>query len=124
MDNKNSHLTSDDISDDILFEIAEIVKKNERRPHIDNPEVIESVDQIYDVVKALFTGYSKIEKVVHEPFHSMAYIELAGKKIECKNGLAFYELRKCVDNVEVYYRTNGTITITFTFHDVTKFVDD
>lgn len=124
MDSKNSHLTSDDIEDDILLRIAKIVDEDERRPHIDNPKVIEKIEKVYGVIKDLFTGYYKIEKRIHDPFPSTAYIKIYGKKIRCKNGLTFYELRKYVDNIEAYYLTNGDVTISFTFHGVTRFVDD
>lgn len=112
------------VTDDFLFDLAKFIDADERRPHIDNVEVINRIDRVYDIVQTLFNGYSKIEKRLHEPFPSMAYIKITGKRIKCINGLYLYKLRKLVDNIDIYTLTTGETVVSFAFHGVTRFVDD
>ena len=96
------------------------IYENEGRVMIDNFVKIRDITDSYNLIKRSVSGSGvKVDYHVNAPMVSMGYISIVGKNIKFNNPKVIEKVATLADNFVVYPKTDGTIEIDFTFHDVT-----
>ena len=106
--------------DSLVISVANDIAQDESRTSIINPYRMQQLLYTYKVMKYLMKGTSaKVTYKLHEPYQSMGSVSVTGKDIEFKNVSWFIRAAELASNYEVYPKTDGTVCITFTFHNLT-----
>ena len=106
--------------DSLVISVANDIAQDESRTSIINPYRMQQLLYTYKVMKYLMKGTSaKVTYKLHEPYQSMGSVSVTGKDIEFKNVSWFLRAAELASNYEVYPKTDGTVCITFTFHNLT-----
>ena len=110
----------DEMIDAALLESAEEIEADEQRTSIVNPLRIRQLAAVYEKLRRAAAGKKGIglDVRLHEPFRSMGYIELLGRQIS----LPADTLLRCASaasNFHVSPRTDGNVSMLFTFHGLT-----
>lgn len=117
-------MTDDEVEqvlDSIVLSIGELVANEDSKVAIANPDRIQYVLCTYKIMKYLFNKNSgvKVSYQLHKPFKSMGSVTLTGKQITFKKPDWFLRAVALANNFEVYPKTDGTVEMNFTFHDLT-----
>lgn len=106
--------------DAILLALGEQIEADESRTSVLNPIRMRELLYTYKAVKLLVRGSSaKVTYKLHKPFQSMGSVSITGKEILMRNPVNFIRAAKFASNVEAYPKTDGTVCMTFTFHNLT-----
>lgn len=106
--------------DAILLALGEQIEADESRTSVLNPIRMRELLYTYKAVKLLARGSSaKVTYKLHQPFQSMGSVSITGKEILMRNPVNFIRAAKFASNVEAYPKTDGTVCMTFTFHNLT-----
>lgn len=106
--------------DSLVISVANDIAQDESRASIINPYRMQQILYTYKVMKYLMKGTSaKVTYKLHEPYQSMGSVSVTGKDIEFKKVSWFLRAAELASNYEVYPKTDGTVCITFTFHNLT-----
>ena len=106
--------------DSLVISVANDIAQDESRTSIINPYRMQQLLYTYKVMKYLMKGTSaKVTYKLHEPYQSMGSVSVTGKDIEFKKVSWFLRAAELASNYEVYPKTDGTVCITFTFHNLT-----
>jgi len=106
--------------DAILLALGDEIEADESRTSVLNPVRMRELLYTYKAVKLLVRGSSaKVTYKLHQPFQSMGSVSITGKEILMRNPVNFIRAAKFASNVEAYPKTDGTVCMTFTFHNLT-----
>lgn len=88
---------------------------------VTSPDRARAVLFVYNTLKRSFSRQSniKVTYALNEPFVSMGSVTVSGKNIEFKKPKLFMKAVEASDNFEVYPKTDGTVDMNFTFHNLT-----
>ena len=110
----------EEMLDAIVTATAEEIAEDESRTSIINPFRVKQLLFIYKAMKYMMRGRRvKVSYKLHEPYQSMGSVSITGADIELKNPAWFSKAVKFASNFEVYPKTDGTVCMTFTFHNLT-----
>lgn len=117
-------MTDDEIGellDSISLEIAKRIDEDEGRASIANPFRIKQLNFTAEVMRKLAKqSKAKVSCLYNEPFTGMGSVSITGKEVIVKNMPWFLKAAEFASNFEVYPKTDGTICMTFTFHNLTQ----
>ena len=106
--------------DAILLALGDEIEADESRTSVLNLVRMRELLYTYKAVKLLVRGSSaKVTYKLHQPFQSMGSVSVTGKEIIMRNPVNFIRAAKFASNVEAYPKTDGTVCMTFTFHNLT-----
>lgn len=87
-----------------------------------NPKVVEAT---YKVMKHIARGKKiSVTHELNEPYSGMGFVSVTGEKIEIINPLLFSRVIELSSNFEVYSKTDGSIQMNFTFHNLVRKAGD
>lgn len=110
----------DEMLDEITLGLAEEIARDESRTSIINPYQIQQLLFTYKAVKYMMRGKPvKVSCKMYEPFQSMGSVSVTGTDIVMQNPVWFSKAIEFASNFEVYPKTDGTVCMTFTFHNLT-----
>lgn len=114
----------DEALDSITLDIARAVAESEAGISIANSLRLEQLLFTYKTAKHMMRGKPvKVSYKLYEPFQSMGSVSIIGRNIVMQNAEWFAKLMEFASNFEVYPRTDGTVCMTFTFHDLTTHIE-
>lgn len=94
------------------------------KPSIVDTQRIKEFILSYKILKSITTGENTISYKLNQPDISMAYIEIIGKNIFFSDTDKFFKALSLVSNFEIYPRTDGVIRMVFTYHHITKNLEE
>lgn len=110
----------DDALDQLTLDLAEAIAEDESRTSVLNPFRMRELIFTYKVMRYLARGTrAKVTYKLNEPFQSMGSVSVTGKKIAIRNAEWFLKAVQLASNFESYPKTDGTVCMTFTFHNLT-----
>ena len=116
----------EEATESLLDAIAEEVEDDESRTSIIDPLRMRAIQHTYKAISYLVqnsrTSKAKVSYKLNEPFQSMGSVTVSCKHITLRRGdMRWFMLAvKLASNFEIYPKTDGTINITFTFHNLTQ----
>lgn len=106
--------------DALVITAASRIEQDESRASVINPYRMQQLLYTYKVMKYLMKGTkAKVTYKLHEPYHSMGSVSVTGKDIDFRKMSWFLRAAELASNFEVYPKTDGTVCMTFTFHNLT-----
>lgn len=106
--------------DALVITAASRIEQDESRTSVINPYRMQQLLYTYKVMKYLMKGTkTKVTYKLHEPYHSMGSVSVTGKDIDFRKMSWFLRAAELASNFEVYPKTDGTVCMTFTFHNLT-----
>lgn len=111
--------------DEVIMEIANDVSKDEDGTSVIIPERVEHVETAYKALRFIAKGKNvDVTYELNEPYTSMGSVTVVGKEVIITNPVLFAKVASMASNFEVYPKTNGTVQMNFTFHNLTRKVGD
>lgn len=111
--------------DEVIMEIANDVSKDEDGTSVIIPERVEYVETAYKALRFIAKGKNvDVTYELNEPYTSMGSVTVVGKEVIITNPVLFAKVASMASNFEVYPKTNGTVQMNFTFHNLTRKVGD
>lgn len=115
----------EEMMDSMVAYLGDQIVEDEDKISIINPMKIHQVLFTYKVLKYMMKNQDvKISYKLHEPFKSVGYVSVSGKNLIISNIDWFLQIVKYSSNMEVYPKTDGTIQLNFTFHGLTKSIEN
>lgn len=116
-------MTDDEVEemmDALVLAMAEQIADDESRTSILNPDRLKEMQFTYKAMKYMFRDTNaKVSYKLHEPFQSMGSVSVTGKDIDIRKAKWFFKAVELASNFEAYPKTDGTVCMTFTFHNLT-----
>lgn len=116
-------MTDDEVEemmDALVLAVAEQIAEDESRASILNPDKLKEMQFTYKAMKYMTRGTNaKVSYKLHEPFQSMGSVSVTGKDIVIRKAKWFSKAVELASNFEAYPKTDGTVCMTFTFHNLT-----
>ncbi len=110
--------------DDYIKTFGDELLAEEMKDAMVNPSKVGLVLYFYKTLKSAVKGTGvKVSYKMYEPIRSMGYVIVTGKNISFKDQKAFFEVVKLCDNFDVCPKTDGTVEMNFTVHDLTISID-
>lgn len=107
--------------EEILTRIATVISEEESGVSVVRPDKLEMIAAAYDAVKASTGGRGvKVSYELNAPYTSMGSISVVGKEIKIVNTKLFTMAVSLASNFEVYTKTDGTVQMDLTFHNITR----
>ena len=114
----------DEIFQDI-DNLAALIVEDETGTFVPNLRKIKDIESLCQIIKKITKGNGvKVTYSLHEPFASMGSITVIGKEIKITYPKLFALAIRVSSNFEIYPKTDGTVQMNFTFHDIARKVDD
>lgn len=106
---------------DALIEcIKEQIDTSETKSSILDAQKLKMIAYTYKVLKYITKGTkAKVVYKLNKPFQSMGSVSVTGKDIMFKNPKWFVAAVKLASNFNVYPKTDGSVRMDFTFHQLT-----
>lgn len=99
--------------------LREEMDDGKRHISIINPIRVKEVRYVFDLIKKAVEKDGVTVTCDIEPHLSIGYVSITGKNIRFSRPRYFEAAAKIASNVEIYPKTDGTIQVNFTFHNVT-----
>lgn len=113
-----------EMMDSIVLSMAEQADEEDKGNAINNPKKIKMVLETYKALSKIAKGKGvKVGFRINEPYRSMASVSVVGKDIVFSDTETFYAAARLASNLDIYPKTDGTIKMDFTFHDITLMLD-
>ena len=110
----------DELTDSIVLGIAAEIENDESRTSIVNPPQIRKLSLAYRLLNDTFINEDvSISYKLHDPFQSMGSISVTGADITARQTNSFARAVELSSNVDIYPKVDGTVCMTFTFHNLT-----
>lgn len=111
--------------DEVIMEIANDVSKDEAGTSVIIPERVKQVETAYKTLRLIAKGKNvDVTYELNEPYTSMGSVTVVGKEVIITNPVLLAKVASMASNFEVYPKTNGTVQMNFTFHNLTRKVGD
>lgn len=111
--------------DTLVTVVAQTSRVEDTRTQIVNPITMQHLLYTYKILKYLTKGTgTKVTYELHEPYKSMGSVTVCGKNITFAKPEWFMKAVELAANFEVYPKTDGTVEMNFTFHGLTKPVEN
>lgn len=111
--------------DTLVTVVAQTSRVEDNRTQIVNPIIMQHLLYTYKILKYLTKGTgTKVTYELHEPYKSMGSVTVCGKNITFAKPEWFMKAVELAANFEVYPKTDGTVEMNFTFHGLTKPVEN
>jgi len=111
--------------DTLVTVVAHTSRVEDNRTQIVNPITMQHLLYTYKILKYLTKGAgTKVTYELHEPYKSMGSVTVCGKNITFAKPEWFMKAVELAANFEVYPKTDGTVEMNFTFHGLTKPVEN
>lgn len=111
--------------DEVIMEIANDVSKDEAGTSVIIPERVKQVETAYKALRLIAKGKNvDVAYELNEPYTSMGSVTVVGKEVIITNPVLLAKVASMASNFEVYPKTNGTVQMNFTFHNLTRKVGD
>lgn len=111
--------------DEVIMEIANDVSKDEAGTSVIIPERVKQVETAYKTLRLIAKGKNvDVTYELNEPYTSMGSVTVIGKEVIITNPVLLAKVASMASNFEVYPKTNGTVQMNFTFHNLTRKVGD
>lgn len=110
-----------DSLDKVMMKIASDISKDEADTTMIAMEGVQQVKTAYKALRFITNG--KDVDVIYElnkPYTSMGSISIIGKEIIITSPKMFARVAEMASNFEVYPKTDGTVQMNFTFHNLTR----
>lgn len=107
--------------EEIITRIATVISEEESGVSVVRPDKLEMIAAAYDAVKASTGGREvKVSYELNAPYTSMGSISVVGKEIKIVNTKLFTMAVSLASNFEVYTKTDGTVQMDLTFHNIAR----
>lgn len=111
--------------DNLVIEVAQTAQSEDDRTQIVNPITMQHLVYTFKILKYLTKGSgAKVTYRLHEPFKSMGSVTVCGKNITFAKTEWFMKAVELAANFEVYPKTDRTVEMNFTFHGLTRPIED
>lgn len=111
--------------DEVITEIANDVSKDEAGTSVIIPERVKQVETAYKALRLIAKGKNiDVTYELNEPYTSMGSVTVVGKEVIITNPVLLAKVASMASNFEVYPKTNGTVQMNLTFHNLTRKVGD
>lgn len=105
----------------LISAIGKKMEESDRRASIVVPNKIEQVLYTYKLLKYVTKNTdARVTYELYQPCKSMGSVSVTGSNINFTNTEWFIKSAELASNIDIYPRTNGKVTIDFTFHGLTK----
>lgn len=105
---------------DIMASVARAVQTEDNRAQVTNPAIFQNLAFVYKVMRYLVKGTSaKVTYKLNEPYKSMGSVTVLCKNIKFNKPDWLIKAIGLSSNFEVYPKTDGTVEMNFTFHNLT-----
>jgi hypothetical protein len=105
--------------DEIIMSVGKSMQEEDNQPSILNIQTVKKVAYVYKLMKFLLRGTgAKVEYKLNEPFKSMGSVSVIGKQIPIQNVNALIEAAKLASSYDVFVKTDKTVEMDFTFHEL------
>ncbi len=109
----------------LVMTLARDALEEDKRTQIINPFVMQHIAYTYKLLKYLTKGTgAKVTYKLHEPYKSMGFVTVSGKNIAIDKPEWFMKSLELASNFEVYPKADGTTEMNFTFHGLTKNIEE
>lgn len=103
--------------DEVVTEIA----NSEAGTSVTIPERVKRVEVAYKALRLIAKGKDVyVTYELNAPYTSMGSVSIVGKEVIITNPALFAKVAEMASNFEVYPKTNGTVEMNFTFHNLTR----
>lgn len=103
--------------DEVVTEIA----NSEASTSVTIPERVRRVEVAYKALRLIAKGKDvDVTYELNAPYTSMGSVSIVGKEVIITNPALFAKVAEMASNFEVYPKTNGTVEMNFTFHNLTR----
>lgn len=107
--------------DEVMMRIANDVSKDESGTSVVIPERVKQIESAYKTMRLIAKGKNvDITYELNAPYTSMGSVSVTGKEVVITNPALFAKVAEMASNFEVYPKTNGTVQMDFTFHNLTR----
>lgn len=107
--------------DEVMMRIASDVSKDESGTSVVIPERVKQIESAYKTMRLIAKGKNvDITYELNAPYTSMGSVSVTGKEVVITNPALFAKVAEMASNFEVYPKTNGTVQMDFTFHNLTR----
>lgn len=107
--------------DEVMTKIADVISEDEAGTSVVIPERVKLVEAVYRTMRLIAKGRNvDITYELNAPYTSMGSVSVVGKEIIITNPTLFAKVAVLASNFEVYPKTNGTVQMNFTFHNLTR----
>lgn len=108
--------------------ICEAIDEEENRDGVYEAQIdrVAAVMGLYKLLSRMFRKDKSItvSYKLYEPFKSMGSVSINGKSITFKKTEMLVKAICVANNFEVYPKTDGSVTMTFTFHGLVRELDE
>lgn len=107
--------------DEVMMRVANDVSKDESGTSVVIPERVKQIEYAYKTMRLIAKGKNvDITYELNAPYTSMGSVSVTGKEVVITNPALFAKVAGMASNFEVYPKTNGTVQMDFTFHNLTR----
>ena len=107
--------------DEVMMRIANDVSKDESGTSVVIPERVKQIESAYKTMRLITEGKNvDITYELNAPYTSMGSVSVTGNEVVITNPALFAKVAEMASNFEVYPKTNGTVQMDFTFHNLTR----
>lgn len=111
--------------DKIMMEIANDISGDEAGTSVIIPERAKQIETAYKSLLLIAKGKNvDVTYEMNAPYTSMGSVSITGREIIITNPVLFAKVAEMASNFEIYPKTNGTVQMNFTFHNITRKVGD
>lgn len=106
---------------EVMTKIANAISEDEAGISVTVPERVKQVEAAYKAMRLIAKGKNvDITYELNTPYTSMGSVSVVGKEIVITNPALFAKIAAMASNFEVYPKTDGTVQMNFTFHNLTR----
>lgn len=107
--------------DELIMGLARDIFNCESGISVIIPEEVKLVGTAYKALRRIVKGKDiAITYELNTPFASMGAVSIVGKEVIVANPVLFAKTAEMASNFEVYPKTNGTVQMNFTFHNLAR----
>lgn len=89
------------------------------------PEKVKQVETAYKIMQLIAKGKDlNVTYELNTPYVSMGAVSVVGKEIVIADQALFVKVAEMASNFEIYPKTDGTVQMNFTFHNLTRRVEE
>lgn len=111
--------------DEIMMEIANDISGDEAGTSVIIPERAKQIETAYKSLLLIAKGKNvDVTYEMNAPYTSVGSVSITGREIIITNPVLFAKVAEMASNFEIYPKTNGTVQMNFTFHNITRKVGD
>lgn len=107
--------------DMLMTDVANEIYNDESVISVMNPKRLKQIEFVYKTMKYIVKGKElKVSYELNQPYTSMGSVSIVGKEIRVTNPALFLRASGFASNLEIYPKTDGTVQMDFTFHNLTR----